>query len=116
MYRVDRVDEGSSQFGLARIRTPKTRLAVWTLVSLNTLTATAFALASAVAHGVVEGLTLLLRHLALAGWALVAFVAFTNATAAFSISYGWAERRLCEPAFNHTQTSFLGVMRAGVTT
>lgn len=59
--------EGSSQFSLARIGTSETRLAVWTLVPLNTFTATARALASAVAHGVVEGLTCLLRHLALAG-------------------------------------------------
>lgn len=59
---MDRVDvaEGSLQFSLARIGTPETRLAVWTLVSLITLTAAADALASAVAHGVVEGLARLL--------------------------------------------------------
>lgn len=59
--------EGSSQFSLARIGTSETRLAVWTLVSLITLTAAALAHASAVAQGVVEGLTFLGRHLALAG-------------------------------------------------
>lgn len=94
--------EGSSQFSLAGIGTSETRLAVWTLVSFITVTAAAPAHASAVAHGVVLGLTFLLRHLALAGRALVAGVAYTNATLALAISCRWTEGRQCTVAFNDT--------------